>query len=606
MKTKTTLLALALMGLAGTASAQLQGIYVERYDHQNPGDGWAPLDGFPDADSHEPGLDSGSDILIELTNSPTIRVYAHDPSTTDIGVITLKTAPGHAPTLIVGHTLLPQTSADAPLATPACRTLEGVRTSEQTRVQIRAHSISGPGIDAHRLVRLDLSGDLDAPVVHWGTGVTNPPALGAIEVAGDVTTNGSVAAFRGRVGPVRVDGDLNGSVVAKNGRIDFIEVGGSIGAEGRPAIACTAPMGTFAIDRIRAGWSIGRGGVLVDVVATGAVREIEADSIHALIDMESDATRPGFLASMTTRSGDFEGGLRARTLTSFGGWDLAPCAVSIAGDVRGDLIFTNGIRNESDNGPEIDIRGVVREESAIIAGAMFQSSASQSPAEIRVHPDGGLEGTIVVGKGQISDLPDQAVIRVGTQNPLMVTGANPYYSASFDSVGGGSVAVAPFNFHQTESFPNHNATITLESDEILTSVAPRFFGPVFALDLGMQHMIVEHLPEGGGSWVDRSHEFELAAPTDPALGSRTVVLSAIAPARFDAGQWRIRPADEALFCSLSLGNPEVKFDSEYEDDTYRFTVAGGSDCPQPRPLGRSTRNDIDFNDSDGITRVSCP
>ncbi|GAB5497486.1 MAG: hypothetical protein Phyf2KO_25660 [Phycisphaerales bacterium] len=605
MKTPTILLALAAAPLALTANSNAQGIYAEFYSSSNPGDGWAALPGFPNQNSGEAGLPSGSDLTIELASSRIIRVFTDDPANTDIGVITLNAEPGLAPTLIVADTLSHTISTASPLGQIACRTLAGIRANEQTKVQINAHSISGPGIDTYRVVRLDLTGNLDAPIVQWGDLTTTAPNVGPIVIAGDVTPKGSVAAYRGNIGAVTVQGDLNGIISARAGTIDSVEVAGSIGSQGRPAIHAVASLGSFAIDRVVAGNNIGKPDSLADIITSGSVRAIEANEIHANIDLENDPAAPGFIALLETRTGDFSGSFRARSLSSFGGWSEAPCSVSIAGDVRGDIVFTNVVRNENSDGPEIDIAGTIDQDASLVIGGLPTTDTGLPAAQIIVRSEKSLEGLIIVGNGFPGVFPNPASIQVGTQSPVVVTESNKHYTMPFAEFGGGAVAIAPFNFHQTESFPNHNETVTLDGDELLTAVAPRFFGPVFSTG-GAQQMIVEHLAEGAQVWEDRSGEFFVEAPTENASGSRTIVVRAIAPASFNAGQWRLRPVDGALKSARAINTPDVAFDSEYADDTYRFNVAGGADCPQPLGIARSTNTEIDFTDSDGVIRVNCP
>lgn len=595
--------ALVLAAAFGVSPQALaQGIYVESFSQSA---GWSALPGFPSKALGQPGLPSGSDILITIPDSASVRVYADNPETTDIGVVTLRTGANQLPTLIVGKAQLPQTTATSAISGLGCRNLEGVHANERTRAQIHARSITGPGVEVHQLVRLDLAGDLAAPVIHWGDRATPAPTLGAIDIKGSVTPAGSVGAYAGAIGPVVVGGDLNGHITARQGAIASIDVAGNIGSAGRPAIWATAPAGSFAIDRVVAGGSIGRPGAPADIVTGGSVRVIEADAFHANIDLEANAAIPGFLAGVTARTGGYEGSLRARSLTSFGGWSLAPCLVSIAGDLAGEIVFTNVIRNERAGGPEIDIAGRVSEGSTIVVGAMPVTNASMPAGEIRVRTEQGLAGQIIVGKGAPTDFPEPSVVRIGSASPESVTSATKFYDTLFSEFGGGAVGVAPFNFHPQESAPKHNAVVTLAGDELLVAAAVRLYGPAFT-DLGAE-MLVEHLAPGAVAWADRSAEFETLAETDE-QGSRTILVRAIAPASFGAGQWRLRPVAGTMLSARAIGTPEVRFDSEYDDDTYRFTVEGGSSCPQrPGPgLGRITDELEGLTSSGVVIRVTCP
>ncbi len=587
--------------LCQAPAALAQGIYAEVYDQTNAR--WNALPGFPSKAAGQPGLPSGSDLTIEVQGSDTIRVYSDSPTTTDIGVITLDAQPGMAPTLLIGKPSLPQPNANAPLDQLGCRTLAGIKADERTRAQIFAKHISGPGVEVHRLVRLDLTGDLDAPIVHWGDTATPPPSIGVIDIDGSVTPKGSVAAYNGSIGAVTIGGDFNGQLSARRGPITSLSVSGDMGSEGRPAVWASAPLGSFAIERVTVAGDIGRPGELADIITAGAILTIEADEIHANIDLETDPAVPGFLAGVTTRTGGYEGLLRARTLTSFGGWSVAPCMLSIAGDFSGEMIFTNAIRNERAAGPEIDIAGSVTEGSSIIVGAMPVTNTGMPSSEILVRGEQGLQGQIIVGKGQVTDFPGDAAVRVGVGSPSIVTSASKFYDIPFADFGGGSVGIAPFNFHTTESWPHHNATVTLAQNELLVAVAPRFFGPVFT-DTSAQ-MIVEHLEPGAQTWTDRSADFYVEASADE-TGDRTIVVHADGTASFTAGQWRLRPVDGTLLSARAIGTPEVRFVSEYDDDTYRFTVEGGSDCPLPRGIAQTVDNPITFADGDGIIRANCP
>lgn len=589
-----------LMAVAlGTCPLALaQGIYAERYSTTA---GWTALPGFPSKALGQPGLPSGSDLFITVNDSSTVRVFADNPGTTDIGVITLRANPNHIPTLIVGKAQNPQTSTSAAVGTLACRNLGGINANERTRAQIHATSISGPGVEVHQLVRLDLTGDLNAPVIHWGD--KGDVAIGGIAIGRSITPEGSVVAYRGAIGPIAIAGDLNGHLIARTGAIASIEVGGDMGSAGRPAVYATAPFNAFAIASLDVGGDIGRPGAHADIITAGAVRTIEADAIYATIDLESDPAIAGFLAGVTARTGGLTGLLRARSLTSFGGLGTAPCFVSIAGDLDGDIVFTNVVRNERAGGPEIDIAGGILEGSNIVVGAMPITNASMPAAEIRVRAEQGLAGHIIVGKGLDTDFPEPASVRVGSASPSTVTSSSKFYTAPFASFGGGSVAIAPFNFHQNESFPKHNAVVQLASNELLVAVAPRFFGPVFTDTLA--EMIVEHQAPASQVWVDRSAEFTTEASTSEE-GDRTIVVRAIVPTSFGPGTWRLRPVDGTLRSARAIGAPDVRFVSEYEDDTYRFSVAGGSNCPQPPGIGRTSDSRIDFDDSDGIIRAVCP
>ena len=599
MKTMTTI-AIASLGLAHSALGQ--GIYAETFNPQTAS--WTPLAGFPNRLAGEPGLESGSDLTIAHPGNVAIRIFSDDPAATDIGLVTLIADQDEAPTLFISRPSSPQTDPAGPAGTQACRALGGVLATGQSRVQVFTQTITGPGIEAHEIVRLDIVDDLDAPVIHWGDLASPSPKLGAIEVGGNITPNAPIAAYTGGIGSIHTGLDLNATVASRAGGIESITVGRDLGSAGRPVIYANAPRGTFAIEDLIVDGTIGTANSMVDIDTAGSVRLIEADAIFADIDLELDSAQPGFLAGLTTRTGDFTGSLIARSLTGFAGWNQAPCKVSIAGDLNAAIRFTNGIRNENPTGPEVDIAGSLTKFASITTRAMFRTDTSLPAGEIHIGAEQGLAGQIVIGSGSINDFPEPAKVRVGTANPLVVSQATRFYTDSFDSMGGGAIGVAPFNFHTTESFPDHNEVIALDSEHQLVRVVIRLYGPAFA-EAAPIHMIVEHLPEGSNTWVDRSTDFYLETPESEQNATRELVMHALTGQRFDAGQWRMRPVAGTIKCALAKGNPDVQFDSEYADNTYRFTVTGGSDCPAPGGL-TTPDGQFDSDEAAGIILVPCP
>ena len=599
MKTKTTI---AVASIAMAHSALGQGIYVEAYNPQTAS--WTPLSGFPNRIAGEPGLVSGSDLTISHPGDATIRIFSDEPATTDIGLVTIVADDTEAPTIFISRPATPDIDPSAPAGGRACRALGGILASGQSRIQVFTRTITGPGIEAHEIVRLDILDDLDAPVIHWGDLASPSPKLGAIEVGGNITPQAPIAAYTGGIGSIHTGQDLNATVVSRDGGIESIMVDGNLGSAGRPVIYASAPRGTFALDTLIVNGTIGTANSTVDIDTAGSVRLIEADEIFADIDLELEPSQPGFLAGLTTRTGDFSGSLVARSLTGFGGWSVAPCKVSIAGDLNAAVRFVNGIRNENPSGPEIDIAGSLTTYASITTRAMFRNNPSLPAGEIRIGAEQGLAGQIVIGSGNINDFPEPATVTVGSTNPFVITQNSRFYPDSFDSMGGGAIGIAPFNFHATESFPKHNELIELDAQHQLVRVVVRLYGPAF-VEAAPIHMIVEHLPEGSSTWVDRSTDFYLEATESELDASRELVVHALTGQRFDAGQWRLRPAPGTVKCALAKGNPDVVFDSEYADDTYRFSVTGGSDCPAPGGLstpGDQLQSDIEA----GIILVPCP
>ena len=517
--------ALLMAAALGSAPAALaQGIYAETWDQTNAR--WNALAGFPSRALGQVGLPSGSDLTIEIQNSATLRVYADNPTTTDIGVITLRTQPGQSPTLLIGKNDLPQPNASTPLTQMACRTLAGVNANELTRVQIHAQNISGPGVEVHRLIRLDLTGDLDAPIIHWGDKSDPAPSVGPIDIEGSITPKGSIAAYEGSIGAVTIADDLNGHITARQGTIASIDVAGDMGSDGRPAIWASAPFGSFAIDHITIAGNIGRPGQLADITTAGSIRMIEADEIRANIDLEADPAIPGFIAGLTTRTGGYEGLLRARTLTSFGGWDIAPCFVSIAGD--------------------------------LYPGGHHLAQHRHQRLQVLRHPIRQLRRRL--GGHRALQLPHHRELASPQRNHHARAERTPRRRRP-------SLLRARLHRHQRPDDRRAPRAEHADLDRSLRRLLDRGF----------------HEPHR------RPHHRR------PRARHRQLHRRSVAP-----------PVEGSILSARAIDTPAVRFVSEYDDNTYRFTVAGGSNCPPPPGLGRTNNTRITFEESDGIIRANCP
>ncbi len=563
--------------LAAAGQAHAQSIFVEQYT----AGAWRALPGF-DAPGGGSGLPSGSDIALELAGSAVVRISTDDPASTDIGLVSVRVLGTGTPTVLIASGGGPGVNEASPIGAPGARSIAGV-IAPDAAMQIHAGSVSGPGIEARHLVRLDLSGDLDGRVIHWGQPGSTQPGIGGIDIGGSVTANAGIVAVHGRVDRVDVHGDLLGDLAAQNGGFGPISIEGNIGnADRGPSVYAWSGAEALAIETLVVGGAIGTPGTPARVITGGPVFRIEADEIHADIDTQLTDSDFGFVGGVIARAGDLTGSLVIRSLSGFAGNADAPCVISAAGDLDGIIIVENVVRNENPSGPEIDIGGSVTAGSVISVNGMVNLQPGLPGSQIRVGTAGGLQGQIIVHDRDVApfDADDSIVVGSG----FAVSPQTTSYLTLFEELGGGSVGIAPFNFHPIECFPQHNETITIAPGSALTGAVIRLYGPAFG---EAPAFVIEHRADPISSWTDRSGDFTVLAADTEGASTREIRVEAIGTAAFDAGEWRLRPVDNTLRCAFTVGLPSIGFDSEYADDTYRFTVV--SDCPGG---GRTTTNDL--------------
>ncbi|MEO1534869.1 MAG: hypothetical protein AAFS11_04815 [Planctomycetota bacterium] len=577
-RTARRLLIAAMLAAGGQALGQ--SIFVQQFD----GGSWQPAPGF-DGPGGGSGLPSGSDINLELTGSEIIRVFADNPETTDIGVISVSAPDGATPTVLVASNAGPGINEAAPLGSIAARSIGGLIAPATATVQVHAGSITGVGIEAGRIARLDLTGNLDAPVIHWGEQSQTQPGIAAIDIDGSVTANGSVVAVNGRIDTISIAGDVLGDIAAQNGGIVSLDIDGSVGDDTHaPTIYAWAGAENFSIQVLDVQGSIGTPANPARILAGGPLARVEADAFHAHFDAMLNPADRGFLGGLIVRSGDLNGSVLVEELTSYSGWSEAPCVLSVAGDLDGTIIMNRYVRNENPFGPEIDIAGSMSADSLISVGGLTNQVPALPGAEIRVGAPQGLAGQIIVVDSDADPFDMSDTVRLAGDG-LAVTPDAKYPPQLFSELGGGSVGIAPFNFHSFESFPQHNETIDIEPGSSLIGAVVRLYGPAFGV---APAFVIEHRADPTLPWGDRSADFIIDAASTESQATREIRIEAIGNASFDPGEWRMRPVDDTLRCAFTIGLPSIGFDSEYADDTYRFVVR--SECDNTG--GRTTLNDV--------------
>ena len=566
-----TLLAFGILAGAPLGLASAQTIYAE----YRSGSTWKPLPGFPNRALGQQGLPSGSDVTIELTGFQTIRVFADQPDLTDVGTITVTAPAGIIPNVQVTALAIPNFTSAAPKGPKAFRRV-GAVIAPASVVMLHADTITGSGVEARQILRVDLTGDLDAPLIHWGepSGSTSR-GVAAINIDGSTTERAPIVAVNGSITRLAITGDANGSIGAQNGGINTLFVGGDLGSPSATTsvYAWSGPV-YYAIADLEVGGTIGTPDRPVEIATGGPVRMIEADAIHAHIDTTLDPNDLGFFGGMTTRNGDFTGSLIARTLTSFGRDPGATCALKINGDFDAFVYFENGTRNERPDAPEIDIAGAIKPGAVLSLATLIFSDPSLPGAQVSVGADNGLGGQIIAGNEVAISFADPNSIVIGTQNKLVVTPGTRFYEKTADELGGGAIGIAPFNFHQRECFPRHNETVNLAEGERLEAAVIRLYGPAYSA-LAQPAFVIEHRATPTAQWTDRSDDFIVTLAENEADASRRIDVTGYAGAFFGPGEWRLRPQDDSIRCAFVRGTPTIRFDSEYDDDTYRFVVTGG-------------------------------
>ena len=578
---------------ASAGLAQGQSIFVEQFQ----AGAWRAIPGFGAPGGGSGGLPSGSDVTLELAGSTIVRISTDDPAQTDIGLITITAPAGSAPTVLVARNAGPSIITGQAIGLIAARSIGGLIAPATATVQLHAGSITGAGIEAGRVARVDLTGDLDAPIISWGTPGQTLPGVAAVRVGGSVTTNGSIIAVHGRIDRIDVAGDVLGDIAAQNGGIIAIDVAGSIGNAGTAStIYSWAGAESHAIRTLLVDGSVGSPDARARILAGGPVIRIEADEVHAEVDTQLNPSDPGYMGGMIVRAGDLTGSVLVEEISGFGGWSEAPCVLSVAGSVDAQIFVEHIVRNENPTGPEIDITGGLSSDSIVSVGGMFNQRTDLPGARIRVGAPGGLEGAVIVHDRELVNFDRDDAVEI-TGVGLLVTPETRQYLTLFSELGGGTVAIAPFNFHPFECFPQHNETIDIAPGSALVGAVVRLYGPAFG---AAPAFVVEHRADQAAAWIDRSNDFVVVTPTDEIDATREVRIEAIGAAGFDPGEWRLRPVDDTIRSAFTIGLPGIRFDSEYADDTYRFTVR--SDCNNTG--GRTTLNDLRGQDvGDYVTPV---
>lgn len=191
-----------------------------------------------------------------------------------------------------------------------------------------------------------------------------------------------------------------------------------------------------------------------------------------------------------------------------------------------------------------------------------------------VLPVGGLTSQIIINAANAGGVWTQPV-KIGPDgNPGQVALVNPAYAQTAQSLGGGSVGLAPFALHGSSCDPPQNGVAASTGASLATPVRVRHYGPVIWTP-GATPLIVESRTAGSADpWTDITPAFQFAQG-----GANREVLITPLPGQtgFAGGlEYRIRPVRTgpgALRCERVTGSPLVVVDDPSNQGyDYRFTV----------------------------------
>ena len=444
-----------------------------------------------------------------------------------------------------------------PISNSAVIVLDSDGTSDTIR-RIQVQQYSGGLSNVQLVIR-----DRNSPLV--------PSPIVAIE---EIGVSNSLSTCLG-IPVVRIDGNLGKSssltgIVADS--ISEIDIGGDLYAE---VFINLDSSGTSLNTDISIGGSvlggriINRSAIINSINVAGNVSSIGgrvplfyADSGIGTIDVGGNFTgaisravsggAPGDVGDVLV-GGDFFGdfNVRVNSLGSF--------------RVEGDVDMPDSIIVDS-------IVGGVKTE--ILIGGSLDNVPGDPFNRAFLLPSAGLAPNSIINFNDMGG-GFGAVIGVGIRGLL-----GDYTRLSGDpDVAGGSIGLAPFNFHQRvqappvgtakDCDPYQTETVVVGSSENFREAKIWHYGPVYCPGTGPHFRVEYKLPFAEANWQDRTHLFKIKTTqtgTDAASAQRNVVIRNDALAGNttgfkSAGIWRIRPLAGKVLCGNVSGNPDVEYDS---------------------------------------------
>ena len=201
----------------------------------------------------------------------------------------------------------------------------------------------------------------------------------------------------------------------------------------------------------------------------------------------------------------------------------------------------------------------------------FGESFSGANRKIEV-PVGGLTTQIIFNADNIPDAVWNAPVKIGFDgDPDQVILTGPGYTNTAESLGGGSVGLAPFDLHDESCVPaNGDMVLPKDADPDL-QVILRHYGPI-TLNANAPLTIERRTACTNDLFVLLSST-DFVYAVDPADGNSLLVSGAPGTDGFEIGYEYRLIATADLMCDQVTGNPAVSWDSS----DYRVTVSAG--CP---------------------------
>ncbi len=287
-----------------------------------------------------------------------------------------------------------------------------------------------------------------------------------------------------------------------------------------------------------------------------------------IADIISDGDISGITAGLTLSNGI----IVDDNLVSVTGAVDAPNG-TIGAITTGSFIDANISTRTIANSVNVDgdyARGSIALSQPLAAGSEIRIGGSLSAASSINIPAVGLAGQIVVNNN------DAGGEWLGDVNVGSVALADPMYTATAASLGGGSIGKAPFGLHDESSTPINGLSIPV-SPTTIESVRMRYYGPLddggVSAGGGTPFTVDRRTTIPTGSWTPVA-----AASFSSAIVGNEVVITEATSGAFEPGfQYRFT-ATSALKSAGVAGTPVVLAEPYIVGMVTQGTGGGGGSC----------------------------
>lgn len=211
--------------------------------------------------------------------------------------------------------------------------------------------------------------------------------------------------------------------------------------------------------------------------------------------------------------------------------------------------------------------GEFRFEVALDATITFTEGYTGPNRTLEV-PVGGLTTQIIFNAGNNADAVWDAPVKIGfDDDPEQVILTGPGYTNTAESLGGGSVGIAPFDLHDESCMPANGETVLLKKGDLDLQVKLRHYGPI-TLNANAPLIIERRIANTADAFAELPST-DFVYIVDPADGNSLLVSGAPGADGFQVGYEYRLIASADLMCDQVFGNPSVSWDSL----DYRITVS---------------------------------